>query len=141
MSNFQSVSVVKKLNDERMSKCFDKHGVFFAFSNEQLSKGMKKIGVEKREEVQSLGGGMICKADSVVNFIKEFKIVQEENKKDMIEKVGIDNLIRYELLNYECYYSHELEDAIEALEGYGITDINYINKIFQEEWHKNIDNW
>lgn len=141
MSNFQSVSAVKKENDDRMSECFEKHGVFFAFSNEQLSKGMKKIGVEKREEVQSLGGGMICKADSVVNFIADFKELQKQHTKNLLEKVGVDNLIRHELLNYECYYSHDLEDAIEVLKGHGITDVKHINKIFQEEWHKNIDNW
>ena len=41
--------------------------------------------------------------------------------KQDIEENGIEKIIKRELGNYECYYTGEIEDAVEALEDYGIT--------------------
>ena len=136
---FVSVDSVKKENDNRMTKCFDKYGVFFAFGNEQLAKGVAKLNLKEGEKVVSLGHAMFCKAALADDFSNEFSEVCKQNSKSLKEKAGIDNLIRYELSNHECYYTGDIEDAVDALASYDITDIELIRKIFAEEWSKQDD--
>ena len=96
---------------------FDKLGIFFAFSNEQLDR-QKKEGVE----YVSLGAGTICPKENVKAFIEEHaNLVKTGIAKD-IEKNGKEKIIHRELCNYECFYSGDLDDAIDALEDYGFTN-------------------
>ncbi len=50
---FVSVASVKKENNDRMTKCFDKYGIFFAFSNEQLERGLKKLDLKLAEGLKN----------------------------------------------------------------------------------------
>ena len=134
-----SVASVKKENEVRVTECLNKYSVCFAFGNKQLSEGVAKLDLQDGEKISNLGGGMFCKSSLVDDFIIEFEKICDQNTKNLIDKAGIDNIIRYELNNHESYYTGTIEDAAEALASYDITDIELIKKIFSEEWAKHDD--
>lgn len=135
-----SVASVKKENEDRLTECFNKYSVFFAFSNKQLTEGVAKLDLKDGEKVSNLGGGMFCKSSLTSDFISEFESICDQNNKNLKEKAGIESVIRYELNNHESYYTGTIEDAAEALASYDITDRELIQKIFSEEWAKH-DDW
>lgn len=95
---------------------FDKHGAFFAFSKKQFDEK----AVEGVKYVQT-GSGMIVPKENVEALMAELeKIYTDAIAQDVAEN-GIDGIIGRELDNYECYYTGSIDDAVEALEVYGIT--------------------
>ena len=130
------VAEIKKINEKRLDACFQKHEIFFAFSKKQFLESVKKVNLAEGEKMVGLGHGMFCKKSAVTDFIEEFDKVCEQNNKNLIDEAGIEEVIKYELVNHECYYTGSPEDAIEALATYGINDADLINKVFKEEWLK-----
>jgi len=103
--------------ENKQTELFDEMGVFFAFSNEQFDK-------QKKEGIQyiSIGAGMICPKSKVEEFSeKHLNLVKEGIAQDIKEN-GIENIILRELGNYECFYTGSIEDCVEALERYGISE-------------------
>ena len=49
-----------------------------------------------------------------------------------IAENGLVAIIKRELSNYECYYTGEIEDAVDTLEDYGIT-YEQVLKVFKGE--------
>jgi len=102
-------------------------GIFFAFSNEQFTKGMKKIGFDNendlKEKIVSLGAGGYMRKDkreAFRNMCNRHDEEKSQRKKD--EKFLIESLV-YELRNHEYCITGEIEPALNAL-GYDIKDIN-----------------
>jgi hypothetical protein len=92
-------------------------GLFFAFSNEQLAKGMKKLGLTMNDtdKIVSIGhGGFLLKSRR-----EAFKEMMDNGDKIMDEWLkDDDNLLQafvYELDNHEYCYTYDLEPAVEAL--------------------------
>jgi hypothetical protein len=48
---------------QKIQKDINTFPMFFAFSNEQFDKGLKKLGVKKQDLVTIPGGGFIRRAD------------------------------------------------------------------------------
>lgn len=130
---------VRAEGQERVNECLSKYDVFFAFSRKQLDEGMAKIKLDSLDELSDLGGGMFCPSIKVADFVAEFEALTERNNKELIEKVGIEEMIRYELGNHESYYTGCTDSAADALEAYGITDRALINKIYWQELPKHED--
>lgn len=108
------------LNDytqDAVSAALDKAGAFFAFSNEQFAE-KEKEGVE----YVSLGAGMICPKENAKTLILEINSVHKEGVKRDLEENGKEAIIKRELANYECYYTGEIEDCVDALKDYSITE-------------------
>ncbi|MFX4240133.1 DUF7659 family protein [Aliarcobacter butzleri] len=104
---------------------FKKHGAFFAFSASQFNEN-KIEGVKYAD----CGHGLICPKENVKALLKELDEINQNGIKQDIEENGIEKIIKRELGNYECYYTGEIDDAVEALEDYGITQ-EQILKVFQ----------
>lgn len=107
---------LSQLIQEAQTECFNKHGVFFAFSPQQLNE-QKKEGVE----YVSLGSGLICPKDAVKAFVEDHSNIVDAGIRLDLERNGKEKIIRRELANYECYYTGDIDDCVEALEDYGIT--------------------
>lgn len=110
------------VNSEQ-TKIFDEYGVFFAFSNEQVKRGLEKNKVRgidiPKEEYRSMGAGMVCPKDScktVADKLEELHKQAIELDKSQRTK---EKIIGYELRNHEYGITYELEDTIMALDGYG----------------------
>jgi len=95
---------------------FDKYGTFFAFSAGQLNKG-KKEGVK----YESGPGGMVSPVGTVRKVYQELGELNDKKVKYELENNSIKDLIWDSLANYECQITGDWDDAVEALEEYGIT--------------------
>jgi hypothetical protein len=104
---------------KRISKILEKHKVFFAFSGLQLVAGLKKIN-EKKENVTSLGSGQILPKANVSAYLDEMLEASGWFNNE-VKKLDANSVIRYELNNYECYYTGDITDALDVLKNYGLT--------------------
>ena len=92
-------------------------GLFFAFSNEQLAKGMSKFGltIKDTDKIVSIGhGGFLLKSrrEAFREMMNNSDKIMEDWLKDD------DNLLEafiYELDNHEYSITWDLEPAVEAL--------------------------
>ena len=99
-----------------MTDLFTETGAFFAFSekqlNEQKQEGVKYIATDSgliapKEHYQKLMSGL----ESIHNA----GIAQ-----DLLEN-GKNGVIRRELFNHETFYTNDISNCVEALDGYNIT--------------------
>ena len=91
-------------------------GIFFAFSNEQFTKGIAKLNLPKGEKVVSIGGGGYIrktKVDDFISMLERHKAERKQIKRD--RKLLLDSLI-YELNNHEYGYTGDVQPALEALD-------------------------
>ncbi len=99
---------------------------FFAFSDDQLKEGLKKLNIKEdeiKEKLVSIGhGGYALKKDA--HKIKEHTIESNEDIKKLMEdeKFAI-SAFDYELGNHEFTYTGDSEDAVEAL-GYTAQEVS-----------------
>lgn len=103
--------------EEAQTKAFEKAGAFFAYSNKQFDE-QKKQGVR----YVSVGLGLICPKDTVAALINELAAIAKQGIKDDLAENGKEGVIKRELANYECFYTGDPSGAVEALEGYGISE-------------------
>jgi hypothetical protein len=112
---------------------FSKYNAFFAFNDKQFNEG-KREGVDYK----SLGVGLHVETSKVKEFNLEFlKIVETAITQDLAEN-GKDNVIERELSNYECYYTYEIDDAVDALTDYNITR-EEIQQVFNKNKQNHLD--
>lgn len=116
--------------EDKVSALYEELGAFYAFSNEQLAE-QKKEGVE----YVRLVSGLICPKENADDFMKRFEEIVDAGMKERLEKEGRENVIKYELSNYECYYVGSWEEALPVLESYGITE-HEVAKVYYEEYPK-----
>lgn len=102
--------------EPKQTKLFKEYGVFFAFSTKQFDS-------QKQPDTKyiNLGAGMLCPENNVKTFTKAHSDIIKEAIQDDIDDNGIENIIKRELENYECYYTNDLFDCVNALEDYKIT--------------------
>ena len=98
----------KKVND-----LIEESKGFFAFSDEQMKEGMEKINITDKKELVSLSLGMILPRANVKKYIQGMRDVRAENNKALKEasKETKNQAILYELKNYECFYTGDIEDV------------------------------
>jgi len=108
----------QELKQRQQKELNEFEGIFFAFSNEQFNKGMKKIGLLKEDtgQIFSLGaGGYILKTKSKA-FNDLFKRHADEKKKRNADEKFIFESLCYELNNHEFCITGDPTEALEALE-------------------------
>jgi len=109
---------IKKQTQDNLTVLFEKYGVFFAFSSEQFEEGMKKYPVNEGEKYSSLGMGGYLPAKNKAGFRAEYdKLYEDERKALKAAKHEAENAIRYELANYECYYSNDISPVVDIFKG------------------------
>ncbi len=122
-------ATIKQEEQKRLEKLSDEVGLFWAFSNEQFDEGKKKNPVEKGEKYTSIGAGGYLPSKNVQKWIDGMKAVEKwtkEAKKDATE------VILYELNNYECFYTGDIEDALPRLH-----DLGYTTEEVKKVYHAN----
>ncbi|MCW8349401.1 hypothetical protein MD535_25860, partial [Vibrio sp. ZSDZ65] len=77
----------------------------------------------KKEGVKyaSLGMGLICPVDNAKQLMTRLDSIAQEGIAEDIEENGKKAIIRRELFNHECFYTNDICDCVEKLEGYGIS--------------------
>lgn len=115
---------IKKTQEENQSKVFKELKLFWAFWNDQFDEWMKKNNITWK--VTSIWWGWYLPSENVEKFISENKRLDKEYKKEMKEYK--EELIKYELANYECFYTWDVTPVVECLKW--IATRKQIEKVF-----------
>lgn len=105
-----------KITESKISALFKETGAFYAFSKKQLNE-KKEVGVK----YASLGGGLICPLSEAEKVNAGMNTIYKNGIQEDKEANGIEGIIKRELFNYECFYTGEIDDCVDALESYEIT--------------------
>lgn len=112
----------KKLEQAKYDELMEKCHVFWAFSNEQFAEGKKKNPVAEGEKYTSIGAGGYLPSKNVDTFIKGMQEIEAWKKAEVKKnKAEQEKTILYELNNYECFYTGDIEPALEVLKPLGFT--------------------
>ncbi len=101
---------------DKQTQAFNEAGAFFAFSTKQFDEA-KIEGVK----YASLGMGLICPVDNTEQLMTRLDSIAQEGIAEDIEENGKKAIIRRELFNHECFYTNDICDCVEKLEGYGMS--------------------
>ena len=115
---------MKEVNEtfiSEQSNLFDKHGVFFAFSKDQINEGLEKIGFERgKHKLRAIGGGAYCFSHTFDAFDKEHDALIVAKHEATKRLRTPEQIILAALNNFECFYTGDIEDAYESeLKGMG----------------------
>ena len=116
---------------KRQEKIVNDFPQFFAFSNEQLEEGLKKLGTTKEEIVSTSFGGFIKRTD-VKSYQKLWETIDKEEKEFLADKKNLFNALVYELGNHEYAYTYEKEDTLSCLNLKWETMTDEQKKVFEE---------
>lgn len=119
--------------EEAQTKLFEKCGSFFAFSLKQLNEA-KKDGVK----YVNMGAGLICPKEQVQAMDEGLENIQKAGIEQDIKENGIENIIKRELGNHECYYTGNISDCVDELDQYGVTE-KEILKVFKNTCESETD--
>jgi hypothetical protein len=86
---------------------------FFAFSNEQLTEGLKKFNL-KKEDIRNGGMGLY----GTVEGMKKIMSFYDEQSKRIGEECDPQIVYDYEFGNHECGYTHDDTKAIKLVVSY-----------------------
>ena len=142
MNNYEKE---KEDYSKRYNEELNKTGIFFAFSNEQFHQN--KIPKEAQDnEFISCGMGMFIHKSNKSNLDHFFEITEKELKKELLSKTTIEEMIQYELINQECYYTEEPFEIIDLIKDYyQETPEEEIKKkietIYSKNYEKNQEIW
>lgn len=127
----------KKEYDEKYNKEFNKTGVFWAFNNEQFEENKTHKNAPDNEYLSIGLGGYIHKSnkEKLDNF---YKVIAPKLKKEFSNSIDIYDLIDYELVNYECYYTYDYSDVIGLIKYYFDMDSNEAFEIVKKRFYDNI---
>lgn len=120
----------KKLSsytDQPITELFNKYGAFWAFSNSQFNEA-KKDNIE----YVTFWGNCFCDKTTVKLFINEYHSIFEQQKNLFLLENKKEDIIKYELANYESFYTGEIEEAFEVLKQYGFT-LEEVKKVYYQE--------
>lgn len=112
---------INKITQDKQTELFEANSVFFAFSDSQVLEGMAQYNITDKSLLVSLGAGMIAPRANVKAISLGLKTIQADKKKMVKERSDIKKTILYELNNYECFYTGDITDALEALSAYDVT--------------------
>ena len=117
----------KKIQEEMVGK----FPQFFAFSNEQLEEGLKKLGAKKEEIVSTGFGGFIKKAD-VKAYQELWETIGKQEEEFLKDAKNLFEALLYELGNHEYAYTYEKEDTLSCLNLKWETMTDEQKKVFSE---------
>lgn len=86
---------------------------FFAFSNEQMAKGIKKTGIEGKE-ILSGGGGLYGTREG----IKQLFDYYDNQSLEIAKNCDPQEVYNYEFGNHECSYTCDDSEAISIVVNY-----------------------
>lgn len=127
--NRNNIKYLSHYIEEKQTALFEKTETFFAFSGRQFEEA-KKEGVK----YVSLGSGMICPEKNVEILINGLEKIHTEGIQQDLAENGKEAIIKRELYNYEAFYTYEIEQVVERLSDYEITE-EEVQAVFDVEKH------
>lgn len=132
--------------DDAVGELLEETGAFFAFGNEQLEAQARetffqkvwRIIARKKKHYQYVSmqgfGGLVCPRRKAREFVEKYmEIIATARKRDE-EENGRRGIIARELSNHECYYTWDLQPAVDVLQGYwDDLTLDEIQEVWKEE--------
>lgn len=109
------MKMLSNYTQEAQSTLFDSLGAFFAFSDAQFNQS-RKDGVN----YCSLGNGLIVPKENAKALVNGLESISKKGIESDLAENGRKAIIRRELFNYECFYTNDISDCVDALSDYGI---------------------
>jgi hypothetical protein len=106
---------------------FKTHGAFFAFSNSQFDE-QKTEGVTYCQ----ITSGLIAPKEHAKAVVDGLAEINRQGIEQDIKENGESSIIRRELANYECTYTYNLDDCIDALDDYATITVEMIQAEFRK---------
>uniref|UniRef100_UPI003F84B68C DUF7659 family protein n=1 Tax=Staphylococcus shinii TaxID=2912228 RepID=UPI003F84B68C len=98
---------------ESKQERFNNFDMFFAFDNEQFSKGLEKLEVNS-DEIVSIGmSGFIRKSD-VSTFNEMMESFKDEHNKNMKNDDYVYHMFKYEMGNHEYIITYDDSEILDA---------------------------
>lgn len=129
---------VKKEYDEKYNEEFKKTGVFWAFTNTQFDENKTHKDAPDSEYLSVGLGGYIHKSnkDKLDNFNN---VIAPQLKKEFADSIDINDLIDYELVNHECYYTYDYSDVVYLVQYYFGTKSNETLDLVKKRFYDNLE--
>lgn len=103
-------SIDKWMQDEQ-TKIFEKYGVGFAFSKEQINTYISEQRANGYEgKFVHLMLGMYCRKDTAEVMMKEIAELHKEHSSRLKNLFALDKSIEIKMVDYEAYYTGEYHD-------------------------------
>jgi hypothetical protein len=110
------MKTLRHYTESLTEEALNKAGAFYAFSAEQLSE-QRVPGVA----YVRTPSGLFCPKENFETLFGELENIYTNGIQKDIQENGLEAICKRELSNYECYYTGEIEDAVIALEPYGLS--------------------
>ncbi len=101
----------------KQTELFSELGVFFAFSDKQFSE-QSKPGVKY---CTVLGMGDCVPVEHAGDFAERLSAIHREGRERELAEKGIDRIIEEHLVNHECFYTYDIQPAVESLDGFDVS--------------------
>lgn len=107
-----------------------KTGIFYSFTQEQFEEN-KIPKSAPIEEFISCGNGMYIHKSNEHKLNEFYKTKDKELRKEFLKSIPQEELIYYELLNHECFYTEEPLEILDIIKCYYSEEPeeNLVNKI------------
>ncbi len=101
------------LQKDKHQKMINNFNMFFAFSNEQLEEGLKKLNTTKNNIISIDFGGFIKKEDKE-DYLNMLKVMNKESEESLKDDIFLYEGFRYELANHEFCITYDFTDTLEV---------------------------
>lgn len=130
-----SYDILRNNQQKRVDAFLSKY-CFFAFSKEQFSEGLQKLGIdpEQTEKLVAIGGGGYMLKDHSSEYHQLAEDLQSEYERAANDPESGDQFLYdafySELNNHEYSYTGDPVDAIEAL-GYTVEEVRTNSRLLE----------
>lgn len=97
---------------------FSAYGAFFAIGKQQF---IDALAWRNPEDFIDCWSWLFAPKETAQEMMDAFDAHNESERLRRLQEVWLKNIILYELNNYECYYTWEIDNALPILESYGAT--------------------
>ena len=119
--------------NEKQTELFIELGVIFAFSEAQFEE-QKQPGIKY---CSVLGANEFVPEKNAKEFVEQLSIIHKKGRE--LEEKGIERIIEEQLANHECFFTGEIDDAVDALASYKVT-FDEVWDVYNKVSHK-YDTW
>lgn len=119
--------------NEKQTELFIELGVIFAFSEAQFEE-QKQPGIKY---CSVLGANEFVPEKNAKEFVEQLSIIHKKGRE--LEEKGIERIIEEQLANHECFFTGEIDDAVDALASYNVT-FDEVWDVYNNVSHK-YDTW
>ena len=117
----------KDLERDRVGDLMHRCGVFWAFSNKQFEEN--RTPLEEGDKYVSIGAGGYLPKSKLQEFQSGMDAISDWTT-EAAQQLDAEDAILHELGNYECFYTGDIEPAMQVLEDMGYSR-NQVSKVYR----------